>query len=260
MFVYSWLELIKADYMDEARSFLNGLKSHFESTYHDDLEIFGTIAIPQHANENAVIKLYRENKYRIPVNEYAAGALFHFLEQENDNGGSVIISILQDYCQVDVTKRGPIDQFSFEAIYRRSQNLDVDDVDLMEGIPGHLAGLTNKSLLDCKSVLTLGPMPMDLELREDVRAELEEEDRRNPPPDGKPALVDEFDRKIKREESADAPNRADIPLPPSRARDVVMEMQKVRENRDRFKIDDRNGGVGALVSACMFTFHNALGR
>ena len=85
-------------------------------------------------------------------------------------------------------------------------------------------------------------------------------DQLHPPADGVPTLVEEFDRKIKREESADAASRADLPLPPSRARDVVMEMQKVRENRDRFKIEGRTGGAGIPVSACMFTFHNTLGR
>jgi len=37
-----------------------------------------------------------------------------------------------------------------------------------------------------------------------------------------------------------------------------MEVQKVREYRDRYKIDGRTGGVGPAVSVCMFTFHNTL--
>jgi transcription initiation factor TFIID subunit 5 len=101
---------------------------------------------------------------------------------------------------------------------------------------------------------------MDEELREDLRAELADADARQPPPEGKNSLLDEFEQKIKREDSADAPSRAELPLPPSRARDVAMEMAKVRENRDRFKIEGRTGGVGVPVSACMFTFHNSLGR
>jgi transcription initiation factor TFIID subunit 5 len=40
----------------------------------------------------------------------------------------------------------------------------------------------------------------------------------------------------------------------------MLEMQKLRENRDRFKIDGATGGVGVAISACMFTFHNTLGR
>lgn len=35
-----------------------------------------------------------------------------------------------------------------------------------------------------------------------------------------------------------------------------MEVQKIKENRDRFKIEGRTGGVGPGVSVTMFTFHN----
>ena len=101
---------------------------------------------------------------------------------------------------------------------------------------------------------------MDTDLRDDIRAEIEDEERRNPPAPGATSLIEELDQKIKREESADAPSRADLPLPPSRPRDIMLEMQKLRENRDRFKIEGRTGGVGVPVSACMFTFHNTFGR
>lgn len=205
-------------------------------------------------------KLYRENKYRIPLNQHASGDLFNFLERESDQGGSVIRQLLASYCQVDSTARGPITPFSFEAVYRRSRNMEMEDVDTNEGIPGVNIGLSNKDVLDPTAPLKLGPLPMDPDLRDDVRAELEDEERRNPPVPGRPTLLEEFDQRIKREESADAPNRADLPLPPSRPRDIMLEMQKVRENRDRFKIDGQTGGVGLPVSACMFTFHNTLGR
>lgn len=112
--------------------------------------------------------------------------------------------------------------------------------------------------MDNTAVLKLGMMPMEGDLAQDVRAELEDEDIKHPPELGKPSLVEEFDQNIKREDSADAPTRNEIPLPPSRARDVVMEVQKIKENRDRFKIEGRTGGIGPAVSVCMFTFHNTL--
>ena len=172
----------------------------------------------------------------------------------------MIGQVINEHCSIDQRSRGPIEHFSFEAIYRRTQNVDLDDADAQEGIPGVFTGVPNKDVLDVTAPLKLGPLPMEPELRDDVRAELEDEDQRNPPVDGRPTLAEEFDRRIKREESADGPTRTDLPLPPSRARDVVMEMQKVRENRDRFQIEGRTGGVGVPVSACMFTFHNTLGR
>jgi transcription initiation factor TFIID subunit 5 len=260
VFVYSFIDLIDGGYTEEAKQFLSSLKHHFEDVHGDDLKAFATISLPQHLRENASTKLYTANKYRIPLNQHASGLLWSFLEREAMVAGKVIIDILGRYCQVDSISRGPIEPFSFEAIYRRAQNLDIDEADAQEGIPGVFTGITNRDVLDASTPLKLGPLPSEQELRDDVRAELEEEDQRNPPADGRPSLVDEFDRKIKREDSADGPSRADLPLPPSRARDVVMEIQKVRENRDRFQIEGRTGGVGIPVSTCMFTFHNTLGR
>ncbi len=245
--------------MDKAKQLLQVLGTSFEDVHADDLKTFATIGLPPHVNENNTTKLYRENRYKIPINQHAAYQFFSFLEREDDAGGSVITQLLQNYCHVDATARGPIDPYSFEHIYRSAQNLDLDD-DAQEGIPGVFTGINNKDVLDVHVPLKLGPLQMEPELRDDVLAELEEQDQRRPPVDGLPTLVDEFERKIKREESADASARTEIPLPPSRARDVVMEMQKIRENRDRFKIEGRTGGVGIPVSICMFTFHNTCGR
>jgi transcription initiation factor TFIID subunit 5 len=251
---------VEKGYTEDAKTYLNSLKYHFESVHGDDLKVFATVTLRQHVRENAVTKLYRDNRYKIPLNVHIAGSLFHFLQKEADAGGDVISHILENRCEVSVQARGPIEPYSFEAIYRRAQNLDLDEVDAEEGIPGVFTGVTNRDVLDVTVPLKLGPMPMEPELRDDVRAELEEQDQKTPPADGFPTLVEEFDKQIKREESADAPPRSELPLPPSRARDVVMEIQKVRENRDRFKIEGRTGGVGVPVSACIFTFHNTLGR
>ncbi|KID97785.1 WD40/YVTN repeat-like-containing domain protein, partial [Metarhizium majus ARSEF 297] len=259
MFVYAFLELAGHGYTEDAKTFLKELSSYFQPVHADDLRTFSTITLPQHVAENPTAKLYKENKYRIPLNQHATGDLFNFLERESEQGGSVIRQLLVTYCQIDSTARGPITPFSFEAVFRRSKNADIEEIDAKEGIPGVNIGLSNKDILDPAQPLKLGPLPMDPDLRDDVRAEIEDEEKRNPPAEGTNSMLEDFDQKIKREEDADAPSRADLPLPPSRPRDIMLEMQKVRENRDRFKIDGRTGGIGTSVSACMFTFHNTFG-
>jgi transcription initiation factor TFIID subunit 5 len=259
-FVYSFLELVGQGYTEESKAFLKEIGPNFQPVHADDLKTFSTITLPQHVTDNSVTTLYKQNKYRIPLNQHATGDLFNFLERESEQGGSVIRQILVSYCQIDSTARGPVTPFSFEAVFRKSRTLELDDVDVNEGIAGVNIGLSNKDVLDPAAPLTLGMLPMESDLQEDVRAELEDEERRNPPAQGKPTLLEEFDQKIKREDSADAPNRTDLPLPPSRPRDIMLEMSKLRENRDRFKIEGRTGGVGVPISACMFTFHNTLGR
>lgn len=259
MFVYSFLELVIHGYSEDAKTFLKDIGPNFDKFHADDIKIFSTVTLPSHVTDNETTKLYRENKYRIPLNQHATGDLFNFLERETEQGGSVIRQILVSYCQLDSTSRGPVTPYSFEAVFRRAKNLDLEDQDANEGIPGVNIGIANKDVLDPAAPLTLGPFPMEQELKEDLRAEIEDEEARNPPQDGRLSLMDELDQKIKREESADAPSRADLPLPPSRPRDILLELSKLRENRDRFKIDGRTGGSGVPISACMFTFHNTLG-
>jgi transcription initiation factor TFIID subunit 5 len=252
------MELIDQGEKEIPAAYLKHVWEVFERNHLDDLRVFSIIHTIEHLKENQTTSIYRANKYKIALNIHITGDLFHFLEREDTNGGNIIRVILSKFCNIEALQRGPISPFSFEAIYRQSQGKELEDVDMQEGIPGHTTGgLLNKEILAMP--LKLGPLPMEEALREDVRAELAEEDERHPPRGGKAPLAAEFDQKIKMEEVDDAPSRADLPLPPSRVRDVVMEMQKVKENRDRFKIEGRTGGIGSQISCCMFTLHNTLG-
>lgn len=244
----------------EATAFLQKFKAQFERVHSDELNILETTTLPQHVQENSVTKLYRENKYRLPLNKIAFYNLMTFLEQNENEGGKLIIRLLQTFCKVIETQRGPIDQFSFEAIASRAQGATDDSADFQEGIEGAFTGVNNLDLDKHDTALKLGPMQMDADLRQDVRAELEVEDGRNPPEPGQSSLVEIHEQNIKREESVDAIQRTDIPLPPPRARDVVMEVQKIKEYRDRFKIESRTGGIGPQVSVAMYTFHNTMDR
>ncbi|TAQ89096.1 hypothetical protein B7494_g2599 [Chlorociboria aeruginascens] len=258
IFVYSFLELIEAGHSEDGQTFFQTFQDRFEQIHADELRIFETITLPQHVSDNTTTKLYRNNKYRIPLNTHVYFNLMTFLESKSAVGGSVIIFLLSCHCEVRETSRGPIDQYSFEAIIYKAHHTDGEDSDLQEGIPGAFTGVTNQDIMHNNTILKLGMPPMEPELAQDVRAELEDEDLRNPAEFGRPSLVEEFDQNIKREDSSDGPTRNEIPLPPSRARDVMMEVQKIRENRDRFKIEGRTGGIGPGVSVCMFTFHNTL--
>jgi transcription initiation factor TFIID subunit 5 len=264
VFVYSYLDLIIADAVEDGEKFFREFGPQFEQVHSDELRAFEMIKLRSHVMENSVAKLYRENKYRLPLNKHVYYNLLTFLESNAESGGAVIIYILQSYCEVRETERGPLDQYSFDAIVNRARGLQVDDADLQEGIPGAFTGVTNQDIMDHTTMLKLGMPAMEPELAGDVRAELEDEDAKNPPDDGQPSLVEEFDRIVKREDSADAPPRGEIPYPPSRARDVLMEVQKIKENRDRFKMDKIESkqpgttGMAPGVSICMFTFHNTL--
>jgi transcription initiation factor TFIID subunit 5 len=108
--------------------------------------------------------------------------------------------------------------------------------------------------------LQLGAYPQEEDLQDDVRAALQDEDAKAAPRPGQSSLVDEFEQRIKREPTEEGPSRDIVPLPPSLARDVSMEVQKILDYRYRYKIDSRTGGVGPAVSVTMYTFHNTYDR
>jgi transcription initiation factor TFIID subunit 5 len=107
------------------------------------------------------------------------------------------------------------------------------------------------------ATLKLGKMPMEKDCEEDVRGDLMDLDLEIPPAPGQPSLVQTHEQvNIKQEDEDEGPNRTEIPFPPSTARDVALEVQKIRENRDRIKIESRTGGIGPALSVVMYTFHN----
>lgn len=244
-------------FTDDAKKFLLKFRWRFSAVHQDELKALETISLKSHVLENPVAKLYRENKYRIPLNAHVNYNLISFLEGNANKGGTVILNILQTYCQVAETSRGPVDQYSFEAIVNRARGLGLEEsVDIQEGIPGGFTGVSHHDLANMDTPVKLGPLQMETDLADDVRTELQDEDAKSPPAPGQDTLTEAFEQKIKREESADVIPRNEIPLPASKARDVIMEVQKMKENRDRFKIEGRTGGIGPAISVCMFTFHN----
>ena len=262
IFVYSFLNLASDFYPKDSSHFFESFNSGFGKEHEDDLRALQPISLPEHVLNNDTAKIYRGNKYRVTLSQVAFLNLVQFLESKEKDGGAVIVGVIQSYLQVVTIDRVADDQNSLARLLKRAKaNEDYPAED--EGIPGHNPGSANVDRSAGSTVLTrlkLGPMPLESDLVGDVRAELEEEDAKVPRAAGQDSLVQHFEQRIKREESEDAPTRSELQLPPSVARDVAMEVQKVKEDRDRFKIEGRTGGVGPGVSVTMFTFHNTYDR
>lgn len=251
--------MVTSFYPQDAKQFFETNKNMFLPEHTDDIRVFEPISLPEHVQGNSTANLYRNNKYRIVLSNPAYTNLLQFLESKEKEGGSVMNAILSSYCVIKTMDRAADDRFSFAAMLGQigaGQSFPSED----EGIPGHHPGSAytgdNPAMAGTLPRLRLGKMPMEQVMEEDVRAELADEDAKEPPMAGKNTFTQEFDQMIKKEEEEEAPTRADIPFPPSTARDVAMEVMKVKENRDRYKLDGRTGGVGPGVSVCMFTFHN----
>ena len=251
--------MVTSFYPQEAKQFFDANKNVFLPEHTDDVRALEPISLPEHVQDNSIAKLYRGNKYRLVLSNPAFGNLMQFLESKQKEGGSVMSALLSSYCTILTKDRAVDDRFSFAAMLGQAnggQTFPSED----EGIPGHHPGSAytgeNPAMAGTLPRLKLGKLPMEENLETDVRGELADEDSKDQPGLGRNTLVQEFDQMINKEDEDEAPTRADIPYPPSTSRDVAMEVQKVKENRDRFKIESRTGGVGPGVSVCMFTFHN----
>lgn len=261
LFVYSFLTLAADYYPKDCSRFMQTYREPFEKEHQDDLRALSPITLPEHVQTNNIAQLYRNNKYRLTLTNMAFTTLVQYLEAHDREGGSVIVNLIHNNLNIVTVDRVAVGaERSLTKLLNQSRESDVPAED--EGIPGHNPGSANtdRNAPPVLAKLALGPMPMEPDLMEDVKAELQEHDAANPPAPGRNSLVEEFEQRIKREPTDDVPSRDTIPYPPSLARDVQMEVQKIKENRDRFKIEGRTGGVGPGVSVCMFTFHNTFDR
>ncbi|MCJ1309207.1 Transcription initiation factor TFIID subunit 5 [Agyrium rufum] len=257
LFVYGFLELVLQYYGDESRRFFEAFKSDFDIEHEHDLRELEPIGLPEHVEQKHIAKLYRSSRYRVTLSGMAFYNLMQFLESNETKGGAVIANLIQTFMNVVTIDRVAHDQQTIAKLLGRAQTIE-DYPAEDEGIPGHNPGSANleSTRATVLTKLKLGQLPMEAELINDVRDELAEQDAAHPPMEGQRPLLSEFDQMIKREEGEDYPTTLELPLPPSKARDVALEVQKVKENRDRFRIESQTGGVGVSVSICMFTFHS----
>ncbi|KAJ8610438.1 hypothetical protein MRB53_038532 [Persea americana] len=260
LFVYTFLTLVDEFYTKDSQDFFTTHRASFEAEHSDDLRTLAPISLPEHLADNTTAKIYRNAKYRLTLSQIAYMTFVQYLESKDRDGGPIILQLIflhMDLRQINRAAAGNERSLS-KILAKPNEDQEVPAED--EGIPGHHPGSANldRNAPTVLSKLSLGQPPMEAELMEDVKAELQEMDAANPPAPGVNSLTEEFEQRIKREPLDDtAPSREGLPFPPSTARDVAMEVQRVKENRDRFQIAHaRTGGVGPGISVCMFTLHN----
>lgn len=262
MFVHLFLNLVNEGVPAESKAFFENNKARFEDEHVNDVRTLQSITLVSHISQNATAKSYRENRYRLTLGEATHYNLIKWLESKTHQGGDILLAIIQQFVNLKTEDRASDDLSAFTKRLNRAR-IEEDFPAEDEGIPGHNPGSANLERAAGSNVITrvkLGSLPLEKDLMEDVRGDLEEEDTKNPPRPGQDSLVQHFDKKIKREEDEEAPTQNELVLPASKARDVAMEVQRIKEDRDRFRIESRTGGIGPGVSVTMFTFHNTYDR
>ena len=250
-------------YAKEANQLCIKYADIFRKEHEYDLRSLERITLPEHTQGENIAKLYRENKYRLSLSTATYNYFMQFLESLPADQYKLLIAIVSNNLDLRQVDRASDDRYSFASvILRAAEGQDMPDED--EGIPGHRPGNAISSTDPAEgqnlAKLNLGKLDMEKELEEDVRAEVTDMDLSVPPAPDQTSLLNTHEQmniKLEEEEGLlPLINRSQIPFPPSTARDVVMEVTKIRENRDRIKIEGRTGGIGPGVSVVMYTFHN----
>ena len=258
IFVYSFLKLIEQFYIEDAKRFMARYRAKFETEHPDEVRQLAALALPEHLTTSDIAKTFLGDRYRLTFSEPAYFQLIKFMEDKNKEGGSVLLTLIHAHMKLFAVERASVLTKNLLNMLKQSRedgSFPAED----EGIPGHNPGSANTETGPGQGVLTrlkLGPLPLEPELLDDVLAELKELDEKEPPTNGKNTLVEEYQQMIKCEETDEAPSRDDLPLPPSMERDVLLEVHRTKENRDRYRLGTLPDG-GTNASTCMFTFHNA---
>ncbi|KAK7207363.1 WD40-repeat-containing domain protein [Myxozyma melibiosi] len=247
IFVHTFFYLIqkpdsKSPATSLARRFFDTYSSDHSVLHGYDLQLLSGLTLPDHLQENETAKLYRQHKYRLNMSRTTFDLLLHFLDETENNGGPIIIRLINQYIETNVTPSRPDKYNDF------SHSLGPD-----EGIPGHTTGQENR--LNSQPV-RLGRLPLDERMAKEVELRLKDEDDTAQNNNGiagigtTKTLLQEFHEMNQTE---DSPVREVLPLPQYKGVDVEHEIAAVKDARSRLKIGPTEA---SLPSVCMYTFHN----
>ena len=252
IFVQSYIELVQEGDPSEAHKFLLKFQYLFANEHVEELATLRVACTPDLMEINSWVRTFRANRYRVVLSSFPYENLRQYLYARVERGGPLLLKVMTSSTVIKKTDSSGynLDQLASLTLFKLLERYVPNDD---EGITPAVEG---SDLGDPQPPLTLGPLPMDAELLVDVRLELGEEDEREPPTEGRATLVEEFERHIKREAAEDSPSTTDLPMPPSSAADVQMEMQRTREHRARIKLEKSDTGLFPGVHICQFTLHN----
>lgn len=200
IFVHSYLDLVSQGSDMAAKAFMAEFSVDFYSGRPEDIETLRSIALPDHAIENSLAQLFRNNRYKINLTRTVFDLLLHHLHEMEALGGAIPIRFLNEYIDV---------QISTEPATGR----EVDKYP--EGIVGHTS-LQSKQL--DQEVLQLGERPMDKSMQKEIVARIaagEQSETTNEEEgmEDAPTIAEVF-QNMKREGTEDSPAQETVPLPP----------------------------------------------
>ncbi|KAJ2315426.1 Transcription initiation factor TFIID subunit 5 [Coemansia sp. RSA 2611] len=233
IFVHAYLDLHMRGLHEKAAEFME-LYSRDHIVHHSkDIEVFSTLTTKEHVEENALAKLYRDNKYGIRMTRVGFELLLSFLQ---DHHFTLLMRTVNQYLNIR----------TIDGTVPISSEPEAD-----VGITGH----TQNQLDHFNSQdIALGSVPLDPFVRDEVERTLQSEAGRHAKDsasDEASALLDTF-AKAKQDNAANALAARDvIPMPPPRGVEIEQQIANLKALRKRVAL-----GPAALPSVCMYTLHN----
>ncbi|KAJ2886559.1 Transcription initiation factor TFIID subunit 5 [Coemansia aciculifera] len=233
VFVHSYMDLLMRGLSGKAIEFMKRYGSDHVVHHGRTIAALKTLTTKAHVEENALSRLYRDNKYGIRMTRVGFELLLSFLQ---DHHYTLLMRTVNQHLNIRTVDGGAA--ISSEA-----------DADV--GITGH-----TQSQLDHfnSQDIALGPAPLDPFVRDEVERTLQGEAGRfvkDATAKEASALFDTF-AQVRQENAASALSADDVvPMPPARGVEVAQHIADLKALRKRVALSP-----AALPSICMYTLHN----
>ncbi|KAJ2708341.1 Transcription initiation factor TFIID subunit 5, partial [Coemansia spiralis] len=230
IFVHSYLDLHLRGLHEKAAEFMELYSSDHVVHHGKDIGVLATLTSKAHAEENALARLYRENKYGVRMTRVGFELLLSFLQ---DHHFTLLMRTVNQHLNIR-TVDGTVPICS--------------EVEADVGVTGH----TQNQIDHFNSQdIALGRVPLDQFVRDETERTLQSEAGRpaqDPASGDGRALLDAFG-KVKQEVASNALAARDvIPMPAPRGPEVEHQIASLKALRKRVAL-----GPAALPSICMYT-------
>eukprot|EP00899_Mesostigma_viride_P026833 jgi/Mesvir1/7334/Mv19143-RA.2 len=266
MMVHCYLELVAKDCFKDASLFLQHFRVEHDKQHAHELAVLEGISLPQHVQENALARMFRENKIDVRLSQYSLELLLSFL---HSMGSMLLLRILNERLNIKVH----VGQPSFSGPHRRKHDdgeeeeeeewVGADGEDTEEAIT--VTGISDKSLeaMNQREIRwgiledSLEAKALDQERGQQAAEAGTKDDASKPPPAKKQAVKDkDKDAAVAATRTTGiSPAFADIPRVKS-----AIPLPKLSERAELDILNDLRQQVRvtatALPSVCFFTFAN----
>lgn len=101
IFIYMFLNLVKKDVF-QARRLFDRYSSDFKLYHSSEINRLFSVNSVDHIKENEIASAFNDNKYRVTISRTVFNLLLYFLNENESVGGSLIISIINQYLEPNV--------------------------------------------------------------------------------------------------------------------------------------------------------------